>query len=365
MRRRRREAAAVVALDQALEATAQREPQRALEIVAPLDLEGLAPRIEMRADYLSGWALTELGRLGEAVTRLQTALAVAQEIGEGEYKARISNRLGIAYYKQGKLVMAERCFIAAWNGWYEAEIIDIRFAMLVSHNLGNVALRQGNLPMAIGHYHEALRYALDLNDTKWIGAIYWGLGLAHLQSKELEEAYQAMTDSLMLQEANPKDSFLAEVRGMYGAVANMVGRTDEALAELRHTVYLAKASAAWQALVLAHANLAETYLKRNEPNNALGEAEEAVSLARDFGLGDLDRAQVQHTLARVYAALGRRIEADQQFSTAEHLAEGQGERVTRADMLYEYAVSLVSWGEATRAAQKLAAANRLRDARRD
>ncbi len=343
-------------LDQARAELEQGDGALALNTLSRVAWRKLPRPLQLRYRYLRGWALTQAWRYQQAHRELAVALRLAERLDEREYAARISYRIGLNYYRQGQFAQAERCFMRAWSAIYDGEVGDLLFRMYVDHSLGNCALRLGRFDEAASHYHDALSYGADVDDRKWVGSVYLGLGLAYLHQGEFALAKLAMEESLHLEEQVAADSFLVEISAMYAITLIELNQPRAAEQELRRTIYLSTQVGNHRTLAIAYGCLAEAHLADGRLSEALASAEQALAEAEHSEVSLLDRAQLQLVLAKVQAAAGEQQAADGAFAVAEQGMSQSGDEVKYAALLRDYAKALISWGEHERAAAKLEAA---------
>ncbi len=343
----------VARLDQAQAELERGDADRAQSILSSLGRGDLPRYTQMRYRYLWGWTHLRGRHYRDADMDLTTALALAKQLDEREYVARINYRIGVNHYRQSEFADAERYFLRCWNAIYEGEVRDLLFRMYVDHSLGNCSLRLGRFVGAASHYRDALSYGADVDDRKWVSSVYWGLGLAYLQQGEVALAKLALEESLYLAEQAAADSFLVEVSAMYAVALIELNQARAAEQELRRTIYLSRQVGNSRILALAYGCLAEAQLIDERLSEARATATQALVEAECEGISSLDRAQVQLVHAKVLTVARERGAADNAYSAAELGMSTSGDDVKYADLLRDYARALISWREYERAAVKL------------
>jgi tetratricopeptide (TPR) repeat protein len=348
-------------LDQAQAMLEQEQYADSLALLEPLTGTHLTSMAQMRYCYLKGWALLNLQQLEVAYLELAHALKLASQLKAVSCAAYIHYRLGVAHYRRNQFAEAEHYFLRTWLALQDREIDDPKLKVQVDLSLGNATLRQGRFKNAIGHYHDALGDETQLLGGKWLGSIYWGLGLAYLYRREFGVAKVEIGAALGIQQQGAADSFLAMVNAMYGMILIELNQPEAALKELRHTVYLSKQVGDHSALVLTYGNIAEAYLACEQLPEALTAAQQAVAQAHELGVGPLHIAQVQLILAKVHASRGEYEQADVVFAEAETLISKSGDKVKHMELLHDYGKALLKWGNYARAIKKLTLACHLRN----
>jgi tetratricopeptide (TPR) repeat protein len=174
----------------------------------PEAIEHLEQALRINPDYDEahnnlGNALTRSGRLPEAIEHLEQALRITPDLAEAH------NNLGAALERAGRLQDA--------LGHYE-QALRINPDLAVAHcNLGNALTRSGRLPEAIEHLEQALRIKPDYAEA------HTNLGIALGQAGRLPEAIEQLEQALRI---NPD---LAEAHTNLGIALERVGRLQDAI----------------------------------------------------------------------------------------------------------------------------------------
>jgi tetratricopeptide (TPR) repeat protein len=245
-----------------------------------------------------GVALTEQGRLDEAIEHLQKAL----EIHPGHPECH--NNLGNALLQAGQV---------------DEAIEHLQKALQINpgdeeacYNLGNALLQKGNVDEAIAHYQKALQIKPDFTEA------HNNLGNALLQKGRVDEAITHCQEAIQLKPDYAEAHFnLANVLarqgkssdaiGQYqkaikikpgyadahynlGVVLARQGRLDEAVEQYRETIGMRPDD------VNAHGNLAKVLAAQGKFDEAVKEYQRTVELAPDsarahFGFGQALQSQ--------------------------------------------------------------------------
>ena len=126
-----------------------------------------------------GVALTEMGRLQEAMTQYDQALRIQPDYAEAY------NDLGIALAKAGRVQEAAERFDSALQ--IKSDLADVH------NNLGHALILLGRAPEAIGHYEQALRVKPNFADA------HYNLGVALAQVGRVSEAIEHWKQAVQIQ----------------------------------------------------------------------------------------------------------------------------------------------------------------------
>jgi spermidine synthase len=246
------------------------------------------------------------GGSAEAVALLEKAAADAPEGSEIRFSAAASMLgLGEECELRGDDALALRLYRSATNAWPESVAGRVSLAAALS--------RQGAVPEAAAHLHEALRLNPDS-------------GAAHRLLARLVQAGDSAAALPHFQEALRIGPGLADVHYDFGTALEAVGRRTEALAEFREAMRL---QPGWAA-PMADAAL----LLALDPDPALRNSAEAIDLAtRALKLTGTRNQDALEILAASYASAGRYDEAAavQQQAVDLAVASGNRERTVQAE----------------------------------
>jgi tetratricopeptide (TPR) repeat protein len=239
-----------------------------------------------------GLTLLQKGKVEEAITHFQKALAINPNEAEGH------NNLGNALLKRGNVDEAIVHYQKA---------LQITPDLAEAHNnLGNALVRKGSVDEAIVHYQKALQITPDLAET------HNNLGNALVQKGNVDEAIIHYQKALQI---NPD---YAAAHFNLGTAFFQKGSVDEAIfhyqkaLEIKPDYLEAQSSLAW---VLATAPQAS----RRDGKKAVALAERANQHTGG------ENPAVLHTLAAAYAEAGRFSDAQRSAQKAMELARAAGQ----------------------------------------
>ncbi len=214
--------------------------------------------------YNLGMALAQTGKIGEAIAHFEQALRIKPDF------AGAHNNLGLALAQTGKIEEAIAHFEQALQ-------IDPDFAEAHS-NLGIALVRVGRLPEAIVQYERALRIDPDFAEA------HSNLGNALVRVGRVPEAIIQYEQALRI-----KPDY-AEVHYNLGIALVRLGKVTEAIAQYRQALEINPNNAS------AHSKLGVALIVTGNAHDALGQLEQALRIKPDL-------AEAQNNLAWALATL--------------------------------------------------------------
>ena len=223
-----------------------------------------------------GLALTEAGRLTEAIWHLQEAVRVQPNAVAAHYN------LGLAFVRSNRLTEA--------IGQYE-EALRINPDLADVHYNEGIALYQtGRLPEAVEHYAAAVRLRPDFLEA------HYNLGIALFRLGRLAEAVKFYEQALHLRPDYP-------IQLNLGVALLKMGRVREAIGHLQEALRLQPNA------VAAHDNLGLALAQAGRPAEAIRHYEAVLQLKPDY-------AEAHLNLGVALAQAGRLADAKEQFEQA-------------------------------------------------
>lgn len=326
---------------------------------------------DLRALLASGRALTIQGNGEAAIKPLQSALALAGELGSQEVESSALLSLGLAYRSLDRLADARSSFdraleikrslgelrgaaaavdgiasVQALSGEYgEArrsyeetisiwrEVGDQRGVGIGLMNLGDLERTRGNYEESLRLTREALQIQIDIDDEfnqglslNNIGAIYYLQGM-------YEDALVYYQRALDLRQRRDVPGEVADTLHNLGETYATMGLLDRALDHYLKALDLRRKSGDTRGAALESQYLAKVFTAQGRYRAALGAVEEAAQTLRELE----DRSSfLTETVAwqgHVLALLGRSEEAAPLLSEALELARGQQDRWLVAQIL--------------------------------
>ncbi len=277
-----------------------------------LELLGTDEETPLLADVLrwQGAVLRDRGRTSEAEPLYKRSLDVASRLGYVAGKAHALNSLGSLALRRGDINGAAHL-------WTDALILadectEMRLVGMLQQNLGVIADIRGNLPAAFAHYRVSQRTFETTNDFQPLCWVLNNLGYLFLKQERFDDAEDTFARALGI--ARSRGDLLAE------------GIIEENRAELR----------------LMRGEVADAY----EP---LFRAREIAELRED----DLRLAAALKLQGAYERLSGRAGEATDTLRHALTLSAITEDALVGAEVLYQFGLSLLAFGDAKRGADAL------------
>lgn len=290
---------------------------------------GESTKVAATMDTL-GLVLIREGEYGEAERQFQQAIKLNESVlGEEHPNVVVSvNNLGLALNGQGEYSEAERYYRRALHVREKVFGVDHPEVAKSVSSLGNVLLRQGEYGKAERHHRRALRIQKQAHGENHPGvaASLNNLGDVFEAQGKFAEAEQEHRRALLVREQVLRRDHpaIAETMNSLGIVCFRQGKYEEAERQFRKSLKIKERS-----LGLEHPSVAYTVNSLGnilEKNNQLGDAESQYRRAlkiweHTIGLNHPDAATSMSNLGVVLERQGRHIEAEQQFRQALQVRE--------------------------------------------
>jgi tetratricopeptide (TPR) repeat protein len=269
------------------------------------------------------------GDAARASELLETALALAEEIGDRAAAGRILILLGHVADRRGDLAGATARFSAALA--LAREIGDRALTASALGNLGIVADTSGNYADATARYEEALMIFRDLGDRRREAAALDNLGIAARSQGHLAEATRRYEASMAVRREIGDAWGIAATLGNLGVVAHQSGDLVQARA------YYEQSLAGFRALG-DRRGIANTLGNLGVTARLLGDLPESAALQRE-ALANMREAGDQigiatelEGIAAVAVAAGTSERAVRLFGAAAALRETTGAAIPPDDL---------------------------------
>jgi diguanylate cyclase (GGDEF)-like protein len=314
-------------------------PERAVEFArealsfAEVDPE---PASEVRALNEMAWALMELGRYGEAMSRAALAQDLAGRTGQRRGLARSLNNQGVIERRlggYGQALELHRRAMAIYQGLGDEAAIATcldNVSVVLGFDLGDfdsalesqlqaLAIREelgdpealhesyqtlGVLYDNIGNHVEALRYldralegwrALELRPR--IAATLSSQASVYTQVGQLEEGLAAQLESLALSEALANSSGIAESLDNSGTILARLGRIGEARKRIERALTLREQLGEPKGIASSLVSLAAVDRMAREWDAGEARLQRALAIARDISALEVEGSAYQELTA--------------------------------------------------------------------
>ncbi|GEM_PF-794147 len=342
------EAAAMLQLNRAEEFLRRDQPHEALEVLGGSDEppESFPPTQRPHWYRLAGWAAIALGKPTEAVGILEHGFHVAESL---HLRAPRSQRahfaesvewlrcfLGIAYCANGQTDLALKYHLQGLEAIDKKIATNVYLKLMIYKGLGRDYLALGRYQESIKFYQFALKHAQDQADTRQHGLAAWGLGMAYGRYGDLLHAKESYLEALKMLGVHGNLQNLVQIRALVGQVLANLKKFEEAEHHLRYSLEGSRKVGNLHLAGIALGNLAALYIARNEPEQAVQVAQEALHLAEQSG-DQRSAGELQYTLATAYAAMQNSEAAERAFQEAIRIAKYIPDRDMLNQALQRYA----------------------------
>lgn len=319
--------------------------------LAALDGRETAEAAQLR--LIAGLMHIRQGENDKALAECQTALRIAEELGEVTALARAHNLLGVTWLRRNSQTAVEH-FQRAQDLYLEAgdlqgqatadnllanaylelgrwpdadrayrearrifdQIGDRYNRAVADNNLGEVALKRGDIDGALSFYRAALETLEESGSSPWmLGALNTNLGGAYIRRGDAVQARQHLEAARRYFEQAGARDFLPELHRHRARAALIAGEPEAAEAEVRTALALARELSNRLEEGCSLRVQGEIALEVQRAAEALGPLRESVRVLEEVA-DEYELARSRFSLARAYAAAGRRAEALAQIERA-------------------------------------------------
>ncbi len=301
------------------------------------------PLLKARVLNNLGYVLLDLGEPRSAITRLEEALALAQQSrqrGAAEAQVSILNNLGGAYTDLAEsheaLAYYQKCLDLAPGQ------ISPQSRAAVLNNIGRLYDSLGDGEKAIRYYEDALAIDRAQNDGPDLARTFNNLGLAQQRAGQGEHARQAYDQALLFARKSGERRTEAQTLSNLGYLELSLGHPSAALKPCRQALALATGDREIEAA--ARNALGAAYRQLRQLDAATTELESALDISRERGDG-LREANVRLNLARVARERGDLAGAVRWTGEAIDLIESFRTRVASPDLRATFLASVQSYYE--------------------
>ena len=323
---------ATAALEGAWAALSLRGPYTVASELAAIvaSVQGLGLAASARVDKVAGKVFQACGRVGEARSRFEAAVARAREAGDRACEGQALNGLGWSYAYEGRMQEARGHFEAALH--VAEQLAETRLQCNVLNGLGQLHGYLGQRDEERSHYEAALSIAQRTGDREWEGGSLGNLGQLHANQGRPEEARihyeQAVAIARELGDRQWEGNALCNL----GLLCHAQGQADCARPPLEAALAIARhLGHAWlEGTVLC--NLGIVIEASGDLKEARGRYEAALAIARSL---DDRRSEGQFLtyLGRLHARQGRFDDAQCCLDGGEALLRSLADRVSLGILL--------------------------------
>lgn len=205
-----------------------------------------------------------------------------------EAPAEPEKSLGLAWNAVGMLSEDRADYTAASDAYTRSRAIFQQIGnedgvVYTTHNLGNIAYRQGDLPRARALYAQALEAYQRRKDANGAAAMLGSLANVAQEEGDFEEARRLQTECLQRARENGNTRMVAYTLHNLGNLAVHRGEPDEALAYYQESLPAKEALGDRRGVASLRTSLGILALDSGSPNDALVHLRDALRELRELG----------------------------------------------------------------------------------
>jgi class 3 adenylate cyclase/tetratricopeptide (TPR) repeat protein len=260
-----------------------------------------------------------MGAYDQAIAAGQRALALATAGDDGVAHALANQELGYVYRSQGDYRRAIDCFgqtVAALDGpWSRERFGQLFLPTVISRaHLAECHAELGTFPEGGAIAQEGLRIAEAVDHPASLMAAWWGLGQLSLRQGDLPRALPRLERAIGLCRDADIPAYFPLMAGALGAAYTLAGRVADAVPLLTQAVEqsAAREVAAYQTRCCL--SLAEAQIRGGRLGEAQALAERALALAREHQ----ERGHQAYTLCLLGKIAAHRVRPDYEQGEARY-----------------------------------------------
>ncbi|TMG74819.1 MAG: tetratricopeptide repeat protein, partial [Betaproteobacteria bacterium] len=289
---------------------------------------GLGAAARAIAERIAGSALDASGRVAEARTHLEAALALAREARDARCEARVLANL--ADLRDGRTEAARASYARALA--LARELGDWGLECQVLSGLGALETQLGRIEEARAHWEAALALARKTRDRRWEGGLLGNLGGLHISEGRLDDARVHLEAELVVARELGDRTFEGSALCNLGFLHQLLGRMEEAGKELEAALIVVREIGHVRTECVVLCNQGIVYDSLGRPAEARTRYEAALAVARDLG-DRRSEGQVLGYLGLLHARQARFDEARTCLDTGEALLRVISDRLSLGVLL--------------------------------
>lgn len=246
-----------------------------------------------------GVALRETGRLHEAVSAHQAAIAYYRKVGDTHSLGEALGNLGVALRTAGRFDEAIRVLEEADEIF--REVGDKRDLSKTLINLGAALMGTGgSTDEAISVLQEAVEICREIEDEHGLGMALGNLGVALQETERSGEAISAFRSAAgIFRKTGDRHSVGMSMHNL-GTALREAGKPEQAISALQEAVESYRETGDEHALGVALGSLGATLVEVGRPEEAIGVLQKAAAAAR--------KARDERGRAAIWANLAKALE---------------------------------------------------------
>jgi serine phosphatase RsbU (regulator of sigma subunit) len=178
----------------------------------------------------------------------------------------------------------------------------------VHNSIGVLYLVKGDIPKAIDHQLQSLKYYETYNDRNGIAKGYFNLGTMHFYNNNMNQALSCWKNSLRLYEALKNEFEIASVEGNLAAFYSNRRMFDSSEYFFKRVISYYEKSGMEDEAGMAYGNMGAVYMQKKDIKSALKYSFKALGIARRTNK-KLDMALCYSNIGSIYAEMKKYREA--------------------------------------------------------
>lgn len=200
---------------------------------------------------------------------------------------------------------------------------DCKSTAMLSNVLGSASWKLGRLARAVEYYTRALELRRELGDSRGVAALLANLGLVELDSGESASAVERLTDALAINRETQSVYGEAFCLHNLGYAHQLAGRAEEALAHYEQALAIRRVHCPLDDQAGTMHSIGELLLTMGRTHEAMGYLRECQKICHDNDLS-YGEGMTLTSLGDGYRALGLIAEATQAWEDAHRILSGLG-----------------------------------------
>ncbi|MEZ4669808.1 MAG: tetratricopeptide repeat protein [Anaerolineae bacterium] len=271
-----------------------------------------------------------LGQVEKAIDYHEQALAISREIGDKRGEGADLGNLGIAYSDLGQVARAINYYEQALT--ISREVGDRRTEGNHLGNLGTAYNDLGQVEQAIAYYEQALAIAREIGDRRNEGNHLGNLGTAYSDLGQVEKAIAYYEQALAISREIGDKRGEGNRLGNLGIAYSALGQVEQAIAYYEQALTIAREIGDKHGEGNWLGNLGIAYSALGQVEKAIGYTEQALAIAREIGdkRGEGNRLG---NLGNAYRNLGQYDRAADYYQQSIQIKREIGDRMGEANYL--------------------------------
>lgn len=338
----------------------QGKPREALETLRAISATHLTGFIALELRRMLASCAIELDQPEEARKEALEGIALAERSGDEEMRARLRNELGSAYLLERKTQLALEQFRLAHEAILHEVVQDPTFRLNILYNLGTTYWLLNQTSDAIGYLREAVELTDELNQPERLGDALWGLSVAYTAQGDLRRAKLYAQRALATYALAENRRLTARAYTRLGRATAQANQIDEALSFLDQAQAMTERERDARGQAEVQRSLAAVFASQKRLPEAQTAAQKALELAQAIG-DDILLAEARLAMAQVQDAQGQAKQAEASYDQAVTLLEQTGARQHLGDAYAAFSTFLEARGQSQRALEVLKKAWNIRE----